>query len=139
MDLTLLKVPKMVYRKFIKKALMRTWRMEKRNRAAPAKVSDSRSSVTSRLVYDILGGEILKTHLKKGWYFYNRIDGQRLDFNDSETGSIPTDIRFEDIPSSPDETLNYFPEEDYSSLFIRFVRTFEEVVGLRRLKTELSV
>ncbi|HEY6062675.1 MAG TPA: hypothetical protein VIV35_03645, partial [Chitinophagaceae bacterium] len=30
------------------------------------------SSVISQLIYDIFGGEILKTHTKKGWHFYNR-------------------------------------------------------------------
>ena len=37
-------------------------------------------SVISLLIHDVFGGEILKTHAKKKWHFYNRIDGERVDF-----------------------------------------------------------
>ena len=42
--------------------------------------SIEQDSLISLLIHDIFGGEILKTHTKKNWHFYNRIDGERVDF-----------------------------------------------------------
>ena len=129
----------MFNRKIVQKALTQTWSMDKYVGSFSDKTSDSQSGVISRLIYDIFGGEILKTHKKKGWHFYNRIDGERLDFTLSGLNKSATDIPFEDIPSSVVETCNVFQDEDYSTLFIRFIRTFEEVVGLKRLRHKMSV
>ena len=89
------------------------------------------SSITSLLVYDIFGGEILKTHQENEWYFYNRINGERLDFTGSGNNKPTTTKLFEDLPSNPDETYNYFPEEDYSGLYMKFIHAYEAVVGLK--------
>jgi hypothetical protein len=53
-------------------------------------------------------------------------------------GKSSEDNRFEDIPSTPDETYNYFQEEDYSTYFMRFVRAFEEAVGLDKYQPDCS-
>jgi hypothetical protein len=87
-------------------------------------------SLISLLVHDIFGGEILKTHMKRGWHFYNRIEGKRIDFTIPDISKSSDDIQFEDIPSTPDETYDYFEKEDYSTFFTKFIRAFEEAVGL---------
>ncbi|MGA1977078.1 MAG: hypothetical protein ABSG89_04400 [Bacteroidales bacterium] len=87
-------------------------------------------SVISLMIHDIFGAEILKTHKKKGWHFYNRINGERIDFAGQEMLKSSEDNHFEDIPSAPDEAYNYFQQEDYSTFFMRFIRAFEEAVGL---------
>jgi hypothetical protein len=84
----------------------------------------------SLLIHDIFGGEILKTHARKGWHFYNKIDGERIDFTSVDTGKATEEYSFEDIPSTRDETNKDFEQVDYSTLFMRFVRAFEETVGL---------
>jgi hypothetical protein len=116
----------------VQKALNQTWSMDDFVGYISDKTSDSQSGATSRLIYDVFGGEILKTHLKKSWHFYNRIDGERLDFTISSKGKSAPDIPFEDIPSNPDETCNYIQQDDYSTQFIRFIRAFEEIMGLKR-------
>ena len=88
-------------------------------------------SITSLLVYDIFGGEILKTHQENEWYFYNRINGERLDFTGSGSTKATANKFFEDLPSNPDETHYYFPEEDYSGLYMKFIHAYEAVVGLK--------
>ena len=65
-------------------------------------------TIISQLIYDVFGGEILKTHKKKGWHFYNRINGERIDFTCSEKASFSGVISFEDIPSNAEETRIYF-------------------------------
>jgi hypothetical protein len=118
----------MYNRRILKKALRSSWKSENDR----GWMSDNRSSINSQLIYDIFGGEILKTHNKKGWHFYNRINGVRIDFTRSGTDKSSGAIQLEDIPSSPEETNNYFEKEDYSTFFIRFVREFEETVGLKK-------
>jgi hypothetical protein len=99
---------------------------------------DDESSVTSLLIHDIFGGEILKTHKKKGWHFYNRIDGERIDLTKSPTAKGQDDNHFDDLPSTPEETYKYFEKEDYSTFLMRFIRIFEESTGLDNYRPGFS-
>jgi hypothetical protein len=92
--------------------------------------SIEQDSLISLLIHDIFGGEILKTHAKKNWHFYNRIDGERVDFTNPDTHLTISDTRFEDIPSTPDEPYAYVDQTDYTNFFMSFVRAFEETIGL---------
>jgi len=94
--------------------------------------SKNQDSLISLLIHDVFGGEILKTPAKKGWHFYNRIDGKRVDFTDSLTINNSKNSRFKDIPATPDETCTSFEQVDYSTFLMRFIRIFEESVGLER-------
>lgn len=125
----------MFNRKVVQKALKQTWALDGNPEYGLNRPEDGQSSVTSRLIYDVFGGEILKTRKKEGWYFYNRINGERVDFTGSETNKLSRDYRFGDIPSAPDETYNYFAQEDYSTFYMRFVRAFEEAVGLEKYRS----
>jgi hypothetical protein len=96
------------------------------------------ASLISLLIHDIFGGEILKTHMKKGWHFYNRIDGKRIDFTSPELSKSSEDLQFEDIPSTPDETYSYFEDEEYSTFLTRFLWAFEEAIGLDNYRSGLT-
>jgi len=124
----------MFNRKVVQKALKQTWALDRNPESDLNTSEDGQSGVTSRLIYDIFGGEILKTREKKGWHFYNRINGERVDFTGSETNKFSLDYRFRDIPATPDETYNYFAQEDYSTFYMRFVRAFEEAIGLEKYR-----
>jgi len=128
----------MFNRKVVRNALKKTWTMEQNPGYKSVKSANGMSSVTSRLIYDIFGGEILKTHKKNDWHFYNRIDGELVDFTRSEMVKSSNNNHFEDIPSTPDETSIYFAQEDYSTFFTRFIRAFEESVGLRKCRIDIS-
>jgi hypothetical protein len=98
----------------------------------------SQDRFISLLLHDIFGGEILKTHIKRGWHFYNRIDGERIDFTRSNRVNSASDHSFEDIPSTPAETCNNVEQVDYSIFFLSFVRAFEELVGLEKNIPDLA-
>ena len=98
---------------------------------------DVQDSIISLMIHDVFGGEILKTHEDKNWHFYNRIDGERLDFAGSKTGR-PGE-KFEDIPATPDETSDYIDQADYTTFFMKFIRTFEETIGLEKYQPGYSV
>jgi hypothetical protein len=125
-------------RTVVQEALKHSLELDDKPEVSPDNHTDNQDSVVSLMIHDIFGGEILKTHKKKGWHFYNRINGERIDFTRSEMGKSSEDNRFEDIPSTPDETYNYFQEEDYSTYFMRFIRAFEEVVGLDKYQPDRS-
>ena len=128
----------MFNKKIVLEALKRTC-VQGKSRDFPTENSiGSQDSEISLMIHDIFGGDILKTHKKNGWHFYNRIDGERIDFIGLEKNKNSDDDRFEDILSSPDETYNYFAQEDYSTFFMRFVRVFEEAVGLNRSQQECA-
>jgi hypothetical protein len=128
----------MINRRFVKKALISTWGLDKSTDLTTVGLPVEQSCETSTLIFDIFGGEILKTHYKEGWYFYNRINGKRIDFSRSKTGKSSVVKRLEDIPSTPEETYNYFEKEDYSIFFTRFIRAFEETVGLKKYRSFTS-
>ncbi len=96
------------------------------------------ASLISLLIHDIFGGEILKTHMKKGWHFYNRIEGKRIDFTTPDLSRSGDNNQFEDIPSTPDETYSYFEDEEYSNFLMRFLWAFEEAIGLDKYKPGLT-
>jgi len=109
--------------------------MKSRTQKIPAIEQDS---LISHLVHDVFGGEILKTPRKRGWHFYNRVDGLRIDFTRSELSKSSNEKLFEDIPATPEETSLYFEKEQYSSFLMNFVRIFEEIVGLNKYKVEFT-
>jgi hypothetical protein len=91
-----------------------------------------KDSIISLVIHDIFGGEILKTRNKKGWHFYNRVDGLRFDFSSSSVDKTKRKEHFEDIPAAPGEIYNYFEMEEYSTFLTSFVRSFEEALGLKK-------
>jgi hypothetical protein len=128
----------MFYKKITQKALSQLKSIDPFVGLDEAKTSVVQSSLISRLIYDIFGGDIMKTRLEKEWHFYNRINGERLDFSIPGPGISSTPFSFDDIPSTLDETHNYYEEEDYSHLYFKFIRFFEETVGLKRSRFRIA-
>lgn len=116
----------------VRKALIKSLVEDSNVELFPSNPAEGEDSLISLLVHDIFGGEILKTPKKNGWHFYNRVEGLRIDLTSSETEIPKKSKQFEDIPCLPGEIKNYFAMEDYSSLFMRFVQAFEEIVGLKK-------
>ena len=75
--------------------------MKSRIQQIPAADQDT---LISQLIHDVFGGEILKTKRKKGWHFYNLVDGLRLDFTKPEFRKVINGKQCKDIPASTDET-----------------------------------
>ncbi len=96
--------------------------------------ADEQDSLISLLIHDVFGGEILKTKSRRGWHFYNRVDGIRVDFTKPEFREVINGKRCIDIPVSTEEPSSYFEQEQYTAFLMRFVRTFEEMVGLRKYR-----
>jgi len=128
----------MINRRIVQTALKRTWRLNRDPGLVPVNPPVNKSSLISQLIYDIFGGEILKTHSRRSWHFYNRINGERIDFSTSDAKKLSYGNHFEDIPASIDEINNYFEQEQYSPFYMRFIREFEETLGLEKFKSIAS-
>jgi hypothetical protein len=73
-------------------------------------------NVTSLVVQDLFGGEILKTEAPGGWHFYNRVDGARYDLTASQ---FAAPIPYADVASSRAEALAGTKVERYATLKAR--------------------
>ena len=122
----------MTNRTEVQEALRRSQESDSRLKLNKKKPVNGQDTVISLMIHDIFGGEILKTHKKKGWHFYNRIDGERVDFSKSKRSKSVEDNSFDDLPATPDDTSNYYDMEDYSNFFMRFINAYEETVGLNK-------
>jgi len=122
----------------VRDALRRSRELESNSDPNLLHPANEENSLISVMIHDIFGGEILKTRKRKGWYFYNRIDGLRIDFARHESYKSFRNSNFDDIPASPDETKSYFAWEDYLSFLMKFVRAFEEAVGLEKYRPGIS-
>jgi hypothetical protein len=98
----------------------------------PGERAENQDSLISLLIHDVFGGEILKTHYKFGWHFYNRVEGKRIDFARSNTPKVIEDNQFEDIPATPDEPYTYLDPAEYSTFLMRFIWAFEDAIGLEK-------
>jgi hypothetical protein len=128
----------MYYKRVVQKALKSTWELDNKPGLHHASISSGQDSIVSKLIYDIFGGEILKTPKKKGWHFYNRINGELIDLTGSVTQKSIDNNKFEEIPATPAETSGYFDKVDYLTFLMRFVRVFEEAVGLKQYSESLT-
>ncbi|MBI3512597.1 MAG: hypothetical protein HY060_00745 [Proteobacteria bacterium] len=76
-------------------------------------------SVTSLVVHDALGGDILKTDVDGAWHFYNRIAGRRWDLTMSQ---FERPIGYDDLPSDRAEALADTAPERYALLKARVLK-----------------
>jgi len=70
-------------------------------------------SVTAILAQELCGGEILKTRLGADWHFYNRFDGVRRDFTESQ---FDAPISYDDAPSDRADAMTDTSPEQYAAL-----------------------
>ena len=93
--------------------LRRCWSTETGSKWLPDNPARGQCSVTSLVVHDVFGGEILKTRVGPFWHFYNRIGETRWDLTVSQF-DVP--IPFDDMPASRDEVLADTSVEQYELL-----------------------
>ena len=78
-------------------ALRKAWSLATASQWTASNPAAGQCNVTSLLIHDLFGGELLKTPLPAGDHFYNRIDGKRYDFTASQF-DVP--IAYMDSPAS---------------------------------------
>ncbi|QCR31188.1 hypothetical protein [Lysinibacillus sp. SGAir0095] len=94
-------------------ALSKSWSIKSSSKWSIENPAKGHCGVTTLVVNDLLGGEILKTSLPDGWHFYNFIDGNRYDFTSSQ---FIEPIAYLDIPSNREEAYLDTNEKQYTFL-----------------------
>lgn len=97
----------------LKEILFKVWSLKSSTKWTKENPARGQCGVTAIVVNDLLGGEILKTETPDGWHFYNRINGKRYDFTESQFQEPPNYL---DIPSSRDEAILDTNMEQYKYL-----------------------
>ncbi len=124
----------MIYKQYVREALKRSNVFENNGGSKSSNPALDQSSLVSRLIHDIFGGEILKTLKGGNWHFYNRVNGENVDFTASGAHHSSAENQLVGILSTTDETQKYFEQEDYLTFYQRFVRAFEESVNFNKIR-----
>ena len=82
------------------KALSMAWSPKSARQWTRERPANGQCNVTTLLIENLFGGEILKTPLPAGDHFYNRIDGARLDFTASQ---FDNPMSYADMPANRKE------------------------------------
>ena len=86
------------------------------NAWSPSNIAKNHCSITSLIVQDYFGGEILCTRTSGGTHFYNVVDGKKWDLTVSQfDGPIP----YDDTASSREAALADTSPEKYALLASR--------------------
>jgi hypothetical protein len=80
----------------IQRALRKAWSPSTASQWTPHNLAAGQCNVTSLLIHELFGGELLKTPLPAGDHFYNRIGGERYDFTASQ---FDQPIAYVDLPT----------------------------------------
>ena len=68
----------------VQRALRKSWSLVTASQWTEDNPAAGQCNVTSLLIHDLFGGDLLKTPLPAGDHFYNRIGGKRYDFTASQ-------------------------------------------------------
>ncbi|MDA9511342.1 hypothetical protein XI09_43160 [Bradyrhizobium sp. CCBAU 11386] len=68
----------------VQRALRKAWSLSTASQWTADNPAAGQCNVTSLLIHELLGGDLLKTPLPAGDHFYNRIGGKRYDFTASQ-------------------------------------------------------
>ena len=104
----------------IRKALEAAWSLETAAQWSPENPANGQCNVTSAVIYDLFGGEILRTRCSGVWHYYNRIDGNRIDLTDSQfsrpAARFAAPERYDDEVSDWDSAMKGIPQKEYVAL-----------------------
>jgi hypothetical protein len=102
----------------------KAWSKESSSKYTPDNPAKGQCGVTSLVVQDLLGGEIVKTKLPEGWHFYNKIDGKYYDLTKSQ---FQEEIVYMHLPSIREESFMDTNEAQYRYLkesVLKYWRTY---------------
>jgi hypothetical protein len=103
----------------VARSLSKSWSRASARQWTEANPAAGQCNVTALLVYELFGGELLKTHLPEGDHLYNWIDGQRYDFAESQ---FSQPICYADIPTTSSEAERGATSSELAALKAAFVR-----------------
>ena len=106
--------------KRIRDALEDSWSLETAKQWSAENPANGQCNVTAAVVHDLYGGEILRTRYPTVWHYYNRINGTRFDFTDSQfsrpNARFDAPERYDDEVSDWDAAMDGTLQSEYDAL-----------------------
>lgn len=104
----------------IRRALDKAWSLESAVQWSEQNPANGQCNVTAAVIFDLFGGDILRTRYPEFWHYYNRIDGRRVDLTDSQFirpgARFAAPERYEDELSDKNAAMDGIPEREYHAL-----------------------
>ncbi len=97
----------------LRTALEITWSIESSSLWQKNCPALGQCGVTALIAQDVLGGEILKTRYGEIWHFYNRIDGDVVDFTQSQ---FDEPVHYSNLVSDREEAFGDTNAQQYGYL-----------------------
>ena len=104
----------------IRAALETAWSRDTAKQWSRENPANGQCNVTTAVVHDLFGGDVLRTRCGTFWHYYNRIDGRRCDLTDSQF--VRPNARFdppdpyEDASTDRDAAMIGIPQAEYDAL-----------------------
>jgi hypothetical protein len=103
----------------VARALRKSWSLASARQWTAENPAAGQCNVTALVVHDLFGGELLKTSLPEGDHFYNRIDGCRYDFTDSQ---FTQPVIYSDLPATRADAERGATGAEIAALKVAFQR-----------------
>ncbi|MEM8852651.1 MAG: hypothetical protein AAGD34_03060 [Pseudomonadota bacterium] len=117
----------------LRAALAQAWSLETAKQWTPENPASGQCNVTAAVVFDLFGGDILRTRLPGVWHYYNRIDGARVDLTDSQFDApgalFPRPDIYEDHVSTREAAMVGIPQREYDTLRQALLARLAEAAG----------
>ena len=101
----------------VARALRKSWSVKTAQQWTAENPAAGQCNVTALLVHDTFGGELLKTQLRAGDHFYNRIEHERFDFTASQ---FEEPITYLDANAHRNEVAKGVTEHELAALLSAF-------------------
>jgi hypothetical protein len=105
--------------KQVASALAKSWSLESARQWTAENPAAGQCNVTALLLYELFGGQLLKTRLPEGDHFYNRFGGRRYDFTESQFSRA---IDYADLPTTQAEVERGATSAELEALRVAFCR-----------------
>ena len=113
----------------VRRALRQAWSLETARQWTSENPASGQCNVTAAVIFDLFGGDILRTRLADVWHYYNRIDGKRVDFTDSQFSApgalFDAPARYDDEPTTRGAAMDGIPDHEYEALKSALVAALE--------------
>lgn len=104
----------------VRSALEKAWSLDTAKQWSQENPANGQCNVTSAVIHDLFGGEVLRTRYPTVWHYYNRIEGKRRDLTDSQFvrpgARFPAPEKYDDELSDRDTAMEGIPQGEYDAL-----------------------
>lgn len=104
----------------VQRTLRKAWSLSTARKWTADNPAAGQCNVTSLLIHELFGGDLLKTPLPAGDHFYNWIEGKRYDFTASQ---FDQPIAYVDLPANRTEAERGATDDELAELRAAFQKS----------------